>query len=221
MAVHLFEHNITFVTVPKCACSSAKLSFFQLENGRRFRPFRINGRRFGIHDFIKSEAYEDLPHKRIARHKKIALVRSPVKRLRSCYEDKVLTERSLERKNVGARLKTAGLKSLPSFEEFVTKLEAYQSAFPVIQQHTRPLDYFMGENPNWYDRIFSFDQIQDMVRWVTDRTGIDLKMRHTNKNKTRIDDAQVTPELEAKINDIYASDYKNYGQWLSLTEKAA
>ena len=43
MPVILPDHKLSYFFVPKVACTSLKYMFYEVENGRRFEPFRING----------------------------------------------------------------------------------------------------------------------------------------------------------------------------------
>lgn len=49
MTVHLWDHKLTYVAVPKVACTSVKHAFFQIGNGRAFEDYVANGRYVHIH----------------------------------------------------------------------------------------------------------------------------------------------------------------------------
>ena len=77
MSVFLWKKNLTYVSIPKVACTSIKHMFFEIENGRPFQPFKISGQFWHIHNFYRGYAFEDLPHPRIADHRRLTVVRDP------------------------------------------------------------------------------------------------------------------------------------------------
>ena len=46
MPIVLDDLKLSYTPVPKTACTSLKMVFFDIENGREFVPFRHNGREF-------------------------------------------------------------------------------------------------------------------------------------------------------------------------------
>lgn len=220
MAFHSYKHKITYVSVPKCACTSGKQFAFKLENGRPLKGFKINGETFAIHQMVRSERFEDLPHSQIKGHAKYAIVRHPVARIKSCYESKVLGKKFGLKKGAKAKFKNAGLSLMPSFEEFIDKLEDYQKTSAMLRKHTLPLKYFMGEDGAWYDRIFDISELSELSGWIKERCGRDVKLRHTNKGSERLPEGALTPALEAKICKMFASDLEIFGQWIKPPAKA-
>jgi len=212
--MHVFKHQLTYLSVPKCACTSLKLFLFEVENDFRFRRFKVNRKTYGIHNLVRSIPFGKLPQERITGHHKIAVVRHPVGRIVSCYESKILSGGQHQVKGIDeTEFLDAGLPLLPSLAEFVDRLEAYQKASKMILQHSRPLSYFLGQDPGWFDRIYGMFEIEQLNDDVRRRTETNAAVEKRNAAKVKADPSEITPEVIAKINHRYASDHTIFGRW--------
>ena len=91
MTVILDAQKLTYVAVPKVACTSTKTMLFEVENGFAFQPFHANGRGFYIHDFYPSIKFGKLPKARIADHTRLAVVLEKLQTLGPKISPEVLT----------------------------------------------------------------------------------------------------------------------------------
>jgi hypothetical protein len=57
MTVILGKHKLSYILVPKVACTSLKAFFFEVENGLPFRDFRTSGRPWWIHQFYPNSRH--------------------------------------------------------------------------------------------------------------------------------------------------------------------
>ncbi|WP_299837734.1 sulfotransferase family 2 domain-containing protein [uncultured Jannaschia sp.] len=211
--MHLFDQKITYVSVPKCACTTLKHFMFTVQNGFQFRNFTVGAKDYTVHVLSRSVPFEDLAHDRIADHHKFVLVRAPVSRVKSCYESKVLGGAMRRQKDAKRRLKKKGLPPNPSFAEFVERLSEYQDASPVIRNHSMPLSHFLGVDPGWFDRIYRMSEIDQLAADIRDRTGSDAELVHRNRTTKKIDPSELTPNLVAKIDDMFREDHELYDRW--------
>ncbi|MBS0123853.1 sulfotransferase family 2 domain-containing protein [Thetidibacter halocola] len=217
----LHDHKLAYVSVPKCACTSAKNLFFEIENGVPFKPFAISGKTHTLHDLARSRPFESLPHQRIADYVKVAIVRDPVARIRSCYQDKILKGLAFRRKPDVAAARKAGLDVKPSFETFVEKLDTYRKASGVVQQHSEPLSHFLGADPAWFDALFDISEAEAFAALVRERTGSTLAMPHRNRTKNAADTAPVSDAVRDAIRNRFAQDYDLYGRWFAAKGEQA
>jgi hypothetical protein len=63
MGCHLDRYGLSYFPVPKCACSSLKAFFFELENGRPFQNYRANGKVIHIHHVYRTLPFETTRHR--------------------------------------------------------------------------------------------------------------------------------------------------------------
>ena len=215
----LDDHNLAYVSVPKCACTSAKELFFEIENGFPFRQFSVSGVVYGVHKLARSVAFEALPFERIAGYFKVALVRDTVSRIYSCYRDKILGGRAFQAPADRQAAVARGLAAEPSFDAFVDRLEDYRALSPVIRHHSQPLSHFLGPDPDWFGRIFDLSQAEDFAALVRERTGRDAAMPH--RNPSLRDDTSagaISASAAARIRSHYAEDYDLFGAWFTHRE---
>lgn len=211
--MYLQNEQLTYVSVPKCACSSVKLFLFHIENGFRFKPFTVDGTRYRIHSLSTSLSFADLPHEDIKTHVKFAIVRDPLSRVLSCYEDKILSGEAFRNNAAAAKARAAGLELVPSFEAFVDKLEMFQQVSPVVHRHSQLLSFYLGNQPEWYDRIFDISALGEMRDFVCAHTGTSVALPHKNKTTKVVDRAAISGATKDKINSLFANDIELYGKW--------
>ena len=167
MTVHLQNYNLTYISIPKVACTSLKHYFYELENGQSFTPAQP-GNQYAttIHRHAKSIPFSNLdPHKMMG-HKVIAVVRDPWKRILSCYADKVVHRKALHDVEFSTKQAALGMVADPSLDNFIDLLAHYRAASPLIRHHSQPLSFFLGTNPTFYDRIFSLRQLPELIEYI-------------------------------------------------------
>lgn len=207
MAIVLNKWKISYVPVPKAACSSLKLMFFHLENGRDFQPAMRNGQMFHIHRFYATTAFASLPHAAIQDHWRIAVVRDPVKRFLSCYSNRVCHYKELSQRHLPPDAIRSGATPNPSLEEFVEKLELYRQYSKPIKHHTDPQIFFLGEDENYFHRIFQMHELQELVHEVSARTKTPLELPHAQSHGPKLSTSELSANAVTKIKKFYQQDY--------------
>ena len=213
MTAHLWNHKLSYVAIPKVACTSVKLMFFEIENGRPFEPFKINGQAKHIHHFYPGLDFDKQPHAKMAGNTRLTLVRDPLQRLLSCYSNRVVHHKELSEANVGGNLKKAGLKPDPDLSLFLQHFDAYRAAAQSIYHHSRPMTDFIGTDPGYYDTVFSLSQIGDFVQRVEQIIGHPVRLRHAQTGGPKISRDVLTPAQVDFIHEFYAQVYAIWGKY--------
>ncbi len=215
MSAHLYEFGVSYISVPKCGCTSLKMLCFEIENGFEFRDFVTNGGHFHIHHFYGSPPFQIAKEAAELNNFKFTVIRSPVDRIKSCYNHWVVSEYGREvMLNSASITSQIGIPVQPNFSEFVDHLEAYRSAFPNISHHTEKLSYFLGSDSNYFNAVYEISKISDAVAVLREKTGKDISIRHYNKQKYTEDYEVGSRSIIDKINDIYAEDFEIFGMYL-------
>ena len=223
MSAILPQHNLAYISVPKCACTSIKELIFCLENNCRFNKARdqkgalcliINNKPHYIHEFYPSIAFSQQPHKQMQSLHRICIVRDPVDRIISCYHNRVLrygalSEDSLSEANISA-------PANPDLNQFIQNLSQYKSIGD-IQHHTLPLIHFLGSESDFYDEIFNLRTLEQAERSIK---------RHFGQSKIALPHLQRTEQVIKKhssakpstlstriIQNLYEEDYKAYAKY--------
>lgn len=212
MSVFLWKAKLTYVSVPKVACTSIKRMFFEIENGVPFSVFRSNGHLWHIHEFYKGLAFPELPHRRIAEHRRLAVLRDPVQRVLSCYSNRVLYHGKLSVKALGPALARAGLAPAPDLGEFVDRFEEYRAVSPDVLHHSQPLVHSLGDDPGFYAKVYDIRDLATFVADVGAHLGRELQLgRHqTGGPKFRPED--LTQPQRDRLMQIFAEDYRVWGR---------
>jgi hypothetical protein len=211
--MQVYRHKISYFSVPKCACSSAKSLLFEIENGFPFKPFRVNDKLYGIHPLAKCIAFDKQPHDRIADHVKVAIVRDPVARILSCYEDKIAKGKAFKKSNT-ASIAAANKRKLPlhpDFSEFVERIDEYRRVSTNIAHHSNELRFFLGNTTNTFDRIFDMSELPDFAAYLSEISGTKVEMPHRNKSNRTVPREEISEGTRALIAKKYESDYKIFG----------
>lgn len=214
MTVILDDHKLTYVAVPKIACTSIKTMFFEVENGFAFRMFRASGRQWHIHNFYPSVAFDTLPLERMAEHRRLAVLRDPVRRLLSCYGNRVVHHRELSRAKAGRRLARADLPLDPDLPTFVRNLAEYRRAVPSIDHHARPMVDYMGRDPDFYAGLFRMEALSDFTAEVARITGVQPALARLQTGGPKIDADSLDARDRRLLEEHYAEDYACYGSLL-------
>lgn len=213
MTAILDKHKLTYVSVPKVACTSLKSLFFEVENGVPFQSFRVEGKPWHIHRLYKGRLFTALPDRRIADHTRLTVVRDPVRRVLSCYSNRVIHHRELSPKQAGAKLAKAGLPTNPDLATFIDRQAEYRRAVQKIHGHARPMVDNLGSDPAWFTRVYRFDELSVFAEDVCRHTGAKAELRRMQTGGPKIDPADLTPQQAAKIRDYYAADYEAFGHY--------
>lgn len=214
MAVVSATYGLAFFPVPKNACTTGKEWIHYLETGAFFgkRP-RADGftvRVHGVAGFATSPLAEsDLDQ--TATFFRFAILRDPVERLISAYNDKAFRGGGLGPRFVSpAQLQETGLPQRPDFATFVEHLDAYRSLSWTVAHHTDPQVVFLGRNPSAFDRLAMLQEIGQLRADISARVGRDLPELHSNSSR-KIPTPVPTAGQRRRIEAFYAEDYAVFG----------
>ncbi|MEO1292668.1 MAG: sulfotransferase family 2 domain-containing protein [Pseudomonadota bacterium] len=207
MGVHLYQHGLSYFSVPKCACTSLKAFFFEIENGFEWRPFRANGKRKTLHQFYSSKRFSKEVHPQMQSHWKAAVVRDPVARLLSAYSNRVLYHNELNHIALTDADRESGLTLRPRLSLFIRHLERYRELSKPLWHHTRPMVCFLGEDPGFFDAIYGMREIDAFRDAVKARIGQVPEVRRLQTGGKKIDRDVLKPAQVKKIEGAYAADY--------------
>ncbi|KPQ05535.1 MAG: Sulfotransferase family [Rhodobacteraceae bacterium HLUCCA12] len=213
MTVILAKQKLSYIPVPKVACTSLKAFFFEVENGFPFRDFRTSGRPWWIHHFYPSIPFADQKLALMEEHTRIAVVRDPVRRLLSCYSNRVMHHKELSEKRAGPALAEADLPCDPDLSTFVQRLPDYCAAVASIWHHAMPMVEYLGRDPQFYTHLYKIEATPDMQADVQRLTGskAELKRLQTGGPKFGID--RLNAQEIARLKDFYDEDYAIFGAY--------
>jgi hypothetical protein len=206
MAMILDTFQLAYYPSPKVACTSLKTALYRLENSQDWQDFRIDGKTIYIHDHIPSDAFEPLEVQK-SHYFKFAILRDPIDRFLSAYQNRVVDFGELSAEHIASHPELEGLPLSPTISEFVENLERYRSISPSIRHHTEPQHVFIGSDLSYYDRVFRFEEVQEIPEILYRITGIKFELPHQQKSLAKIKLSDLSKRDIRGIEWFYREDY--------------
>lgn len=220
MSAHLYERKLSYFSVPKCACTSLKIFFFEVENGFEFRDFRASGRYMHVHNAVyPSRDFEAYPHDRIGGHWKIAVVRDPLERFLSGYSNRVLYHNSLDCVELTEADVQDGMRRRPDLSTFVAHIRRYSKLSSTIAHHTRPMVDYLGRDAGYFDRIYTMDSLSNLVGDVAERVGAVPELKKLQRGGPKFSVTDLSAAEQATLRQYYAEDYEVFGGFLGQSAR--
>lgn len=214
MSVVLDQFELFYAAVPKVACTSVKHMFFVIENGRRFRPFSINGHPKQIHNIgYRTFLREVYPEQRIADYHRITLVRDPIRRFLSAYSNRVLHHRELSMDKAGKKLRALGLQPRPDLDLFVERHAEYLNAHPSIFHHTRPMTDFLGTDAGYFSQVYALEDMDRFVGDVAKRVGKEVEIGREQTGGKKFKPSDLSAAQIDRLKTYYEADYRAFGDY--------
>ncbi|MEZ5752524.1 MAG: sulfotransferase family 2 domain-containing protein [Paracoccaceae bacterium] len=214
--------GLAYFSVPKVACTSIKHFLYEIEHGHPYAaPRNRRGKPVFIHRHYPSLPFALIDHPACAGLHRFSVVRDPVRRVLSAYGNRVLGHRELSEKNAGDVLRAADLPTTPDLATFITHLDRYAQAVRSIRHHTRPLVHFLGNDPAYFDRLYRFDELDQMADDIRCRTGRDVALPWLQVKGPRIDRDALTDAQVGLLRRHYAEDYATFGAWFDQEARSS
>lgn len=133
---------------------------------------------------------------------KVCIKRDPVERFLSCYTDKIIRESYINNFNITIDELLDNWDCLKSGREDPLKPGTYY-----LENHFLPQTYYIGNDKNYYDRVFDISEISTSVKeFLEDKLKCILPDLHTRKQNKK---PSLTESNIKKIKEIYSVDYQN------------
>jgi len=206
--IYLPEQNLIYIPIPKNACTSIMHALHEIEFGIAYdhHAHREKGYR-DIHDYYQKRKHSFTGVDELKKREGIrtfAVIRDPVKRLISCYRNRVVDLKDLEKSKAALRQRKLPLE--PDIDTFVLNLKEYQQVNKIIEHHSRPQASFLGYSLCYLDEIIP---IEDLARVKKLLKGYkpDLELRTAKSGGSSFGLKDLSSEaLEAAIT-YYQEDY--------------
>jgi len=213
--------GVAYFNIPKCASTSLKSYFYEIKTGQP-RPSVLDVKNRERYIRYMASPFEKINWQDYEGYDKIAVVRHPVRRIVSFYNDKIVRRKHVQNKigkiKVKAALKAHNLPIVPDFDTFVNHFDKYRFASWVVRGHTYPLSYFLGTDPSIFTTIYGMHELHLLHQFILSRGGSQgVEFYHKNsvkmneKRRLRLED--VTASTRARLCARYAEDLEIFGQY--------
>ncbi|MBC6442781.1 MAG: sulfotransferase family 2 domain-containing protein [Rhodobacteraceae bacterium] len=175
MALLYTNLGVAYFPVPKCASSSLKFCLHEANTG-------LAPKRQDLRKHIRMRSFAQTNLQELEGYEKMAVVREPVARLKSCYADRILRRHLMPESHPDKRyikhhegeerkLKSCNLPEYPDFQTFADHFEEYRDISRVVRNHTPVLSHWLGSDPLFFDAIFDFGALPALEEWLRTRGG--------------------------------------------------
>lgn len=111
------------------------------------------------------------------------------------------------------QLRKENLPLHPTWPEFLEYIENYRSINSSIKHHSEPLTYFLGQNPDYFDRIFSIQEIDTFRTEIKKIVGHAPNLGKFQTEGSKFDKDGVTDEDRKRIHAFLATDYDFFDRY--------
>jgi hypothetical protein len=189
--------DIAFYPVPKNACTSIKTMMYYLAEG--MYPNYPNPQQ--IHSWYKTEGFSISE----SRHR-FCIVRDPFDRFMSTFLSIIQEQGSISR--IDPCILESGDIKLPvdpTLEEFCLNFDKYRFVSDHISHHFQQQSFFLGSSLNSFTKVFTWENIGEIVDYIKEATGKDLEIKHMNK--TNLSRGDFPSWIRPHIERFYFGDY--------------
>ncbi len=211
----LRDHGLIYIPIPKNACSSVKYALYEIDTGCPFDYQKHRERGYkDIHDYYQKRAESFTGVKRLHNtdSKIFAVIRDPVKRLISCYRNRVVDLKDLEKSK--PLLRQLDLPREPDLNTFVMRLEEYREASKLIEHHSRPQYRFLGDSLSYIDEVYPISELGALSKMLQGY-NTDLQMRSKKSGGTSYGLKDLSEEVLERAFILYRKDYELLKEYYS------
>lgn len=187
---------VEFTHIPKCGGTSAKCMMLEA-SGFDWKNSPAND--WGLP--IKDRKHQRTNNKFMRAHDKgkfgkpdyrFTIIREPVKRLISCYTNRVLFYNKMRNRG---------------WDNFVDMLGQYSAGD--ITHHSLPMCHWLGRDTNKFDKVFTVSQVgTDMRAWLSQIADTNVPpLQRQDGGRERQSEINITEDQIQRIKKHYKKDY--------------
>lgn len=215
MAIEIPAYNIAYMALPKAGCTTVKQALAQIDPdfdtkaaGLELDPIDL------VHRVYQTKRFR--PHRWELYDQgwwRFCVVRDPLKRIISCYTNRVVEMKELH----NSRNLLRGRINLPMDPDpdfFFQNLQRYRDASSTMRHHLFPAWLFLGQGIERYERIYPIEELDQLIDDLETRTGQTIKRGVHNKTKgvkLTLDD--LSAETQHALDVFLEDEYKDHARW--------
>ena len=211
MPIRCAALNLTYLPIPKVACTSLKCLFYEVNNGA---PFIDPGRRrarFAPDDVHTLSGYATTPFRlrRAGPGPFLTVVRDPLARFLSAYRNRFFDFGDLTgHRRARLKAEAAGLSPTPDLDAFLMRYDDYMAVNATLRHHFQPMSDFVGPSLDRLDHVFDMADLKAMEAFLSDLAGRPLTTPRFNEAKSDArPDMTLGPAGRDRLAAVLAADY--------------
>lgn len=206
MAILSFKTKLAYFPVPKIACNSVKACIFEIENNISVEERKRVEPNFNLHRVFPSASFSRAKQGIPKEFEKFGIVRDPLERFLSGFNEKVLVKNIIVKSRKMTEFCISNrLNYSPNLEEFITQFHKY-CELPFFRQHFGSQAYFLGNNLNYFDKLFSIKKLFQLEKLLSEKLDRDILLPRINSQKKLVGMESLTHNLSVKLENILNED---------------
>lgn len=199
-------YKIAYQALPKAGCSSVKEALARVDPAVPIPPEDEIGHMtwHAIYPTIRFRPQRWRPYE-APEWFTFCVVRDPVKRLLSCFTDRVVQKRDLVNSPKVRASDTLTTDPDPDF--FFQNLVAYRQASSSIKHHSLGADLFTGRDFSKYSRVYKTSDLGQLGMDLSERVGKAVIIPRSNSSPMKLDLDDLAPAtidaIRPFLNDQY------------------
>ncbi len=208
MVIAISEHRIAYFPAPKNACTSLKLLFYELRNGKPFDPEQEQGGADHIHDIYGTPKFQSVDRATLADSRRIIVIRDPVERFLSSYANRVIFYEELSEEKINLELAyKLGLRLDPPLDLFIDRLDEYRLASPSVRHHTEPQSYFYGHDLSYFTHVYRIRDLRLLARDLGEMLGREITIPYEQSGGPKIPLGALSEKHLKRVIELFSGDY--------------
>lgn len=216
MSIPIRRVGVEIFTSPKVLSTSLKHLAFEIDNDRPFEDSMADGPK-SVHNIYPARAFQETTP--LPEFVRVGFVRDPVERLLSAFRNRVI-KRSPNELAQWSQVREQGLDPSPSLEYFVENLSLYQKALPTIMHHSAPQVFYLGNQSDFYEHIFSDRQTMEFQNYLSELLGRRITLPWTQISQKDMP-FTITSNIIERVREYYKEDYEVFGEAMTNEIKAS
>ncbi|MEM1430202.1 MAG: sulfotransferase family 2 domain-containing protein [Pseudomonadota bacterium] len=207
MVVVLKEQGLAYFIVPKSAGTSICHALHAAITGERF-----DGDVQDIHTYYPTYPVGPEDFATCRPLWKFAVLRDPVKRLLSAYQNRVIDHGDLD-EAFGVSLRTRfgawrrGLSLRPGASAFFERHDAYARYSRLVRQHTLPIHRYIGSDLSYFDALYTMADLPKLAADLSARLGQEIAFERFNEGGRPPAFQDLSPAAQRKVRELTVGDY--------------
>lgn len=202
--------GVAYFDAPKVASSSIKIALHALETGEDEESYRR------LHNLYRAKRARAEDFQLAAALWKFAVVRDPVKRMLSLYNNRIVSHRDqLRGWKSHLRLRLLLLPFEPTANEFYENLRTYPLTSGILLHHVRPQRHFLGDDLSRFDAVFPIENMGALEAALSERVGRQIALPRVHAEAGGVSWEQLSAKARRKILAATASDFRLLADYYS------
>lgn len=209
--------QIAYFPIPKNCGTSVRHALYKIEHGVDFQPTVRDGRLLELWMRYPAVPFDKVSAQKLSGMQKIIVVRDPAERLISAYRNRIHHYGEVQESDFVSLGIPGSIPRSPDFDTFCRYLGYYRRIGNILH-HTEPQSVFIGNDLNYFDRVFEFEKLDKMEAYLSELSGTSVSLPRLRADGKPRSEISVSDESYERIASYYKTDYSLLNSLYSIRQ---